>query len=70
MYKKCPNNWDGTPPSSVLRLDDGACIPFSVENTDYQNFKIAINDETDGLETADGVLMTPEEAKTYVATLP
>jgi hypothetical protein len=70
MYKKCPNNWNGSPPSSVLRLDDGACIPFAVENTDYQQFKSSINDESAQLEDADGVLMTPDEAKAYVATLP
>jgi hypothetical protein len=45
-------------------------IPFDPQNTDYINFKIEINDETATLETADGVLMTPDEAKAYVATLP
>ena len=43
---------------------------FNPDNSDYQQFKAAINDETAQLETADGVLMTPEEAKAYVATLP
>jgi hypothetical protein len=70
MYKKCPDTWNGLPPSSVLRLDDGACIPFSPANTDYINFKTQINDESAQLETADGVLMTADEAKAYVATLP
>lgn len=43
---------------------------FNPENTDYQNFKANINDESAQLEDADGVLMSPEEAKEYVATLP
>lgn len=71
MYKKCPNNWNGDAPSSVLRLDDIIkAIPFDPENTDYQNFKAQINDESAQLEDADGVLMSPEAAKAYVATLP
>lgn len=43
---------------------------FSPENNDYQNFKYQINHDEAQLENADGVLMTPEEAKAYVATLP
>lgn len=55
---------------TVQELPDGACIPFDPANSDYQNFKAQINDETAQLEDADGNLMTPEEAKAYVATLP
>jgi hypothetical protein len=51
-------------------LYSGAFIPYNPENTDYQNFKAQINDGTAELETADGVVMTPDEAKAYVATLP
>lgn len=43
---------------------------FDPENSDYQNFKYQINHDESQLEDADGVLMTPEEAKAYVATLP
>ena len=46
------------------------CIPFDPANTDYQQFKQAINDDTAQLEDADGNLMTAEEAKAFVATLP
>lgn len=56
--------------SAVKRLSDNAFIPFDPANTDYQQFKQAINDDTAQLEDAEGVLMTPEEAKAYVATLP
>ena len=45
-------------------------IPFDPANTDYQQFKQAINDDTAQLEDADGNLMTAEEAKAFVATLP
>ena len=45
-------------------------IPFDPANTDYQNFKKQINADEAQLEDADGVLMTPEQAKAYVATLP
>ena len=43
---------------------------FDPANVDYQQFKQAINEDTAQLEDADGNLMTPEEAKAFVATLP
>ena len=43
---------------------------FSVDNTDYQNFKTNINDDSAQLEDVNGVLMSSEAAKAYVATLP
>jgi hypothetical protein len=43
---------------------------FSTENSDYEQFKISINDDTAQLESIDGVLMSAEDAKAYVATLP
>ena len=55
---------------TVIRLSDNACIPFDPDNTDYQAFKTQINDQTAQLEDADGVLITPEQAIAYVATLP
>lgn len=54
----------------VTRLSDMASIPFNPANTDYQTFKIQINDESAQLEDADGNLMTAEQAKAFVATLP
>ena len=47
-----------------------AFIPFDPANTDYANFKSQINADEAQLEDADGVLMSPEEAKAFVATLP
>lgn len=63
MYKLTQYN-------TVERLSDNAFIPFDPANTDYQQFKQAINDDTAQLEDADGVLMTAGEAKAFVATLP
>ena len=68
MYRV--NNGFGTTAINVQRLSDNAFIPFDPANTDYQQFKQAINDDTAQLEDADGNLMTAEQAKAFVATLP
>jgi len=70
MYKLTNLGIGQTESKSVIRLSDNACIPFDPDNTDYQAFKTQINDQTAQLEDADGVLMTPEQAIAYVATLP
>lgn len=73
IYKLIPDSPVFGPATSVLRLnEDGTItsIPYDPSNMDYQNFKTQINDETAQLEDTDGVLMTPDEAKAYVATLP
>ena len=54
----------------VLRLADNTFIPFAPDNTDYQNFKKQINADEAQLEDSEGTLMTAEQAKAYVATLP
>ena len=69
MYKLVKNPFLGQV-DTVNRLSDNAYIPFDPANTDYQNFKKQINADEAQLEDADGVLMTPEQAKAYVATLP
>jgi C-terminal processing protease CtpA/Prc len=57
------------PANTVQRLSDNTFIPFDPANTDYQQFKQAINYDTAQLEDADGNLMSPESAKAFVATL-
>ena len=48
----------------------GFAIPFQVDSTDYQLFKAQINSSMAELEDKNGMLMTQEESKAYVATLP
>ena len=38
MYQLSPNLWNGSPAKSSIRLTDGAIIPMSEANTDYQAF--------------------------------
>jgi len=70
MYKLISDSPIYGPAQGVTRLDDNTYVPYVVDNTDYINFKAQINDESAQLEDADGVLMSPEAAKAYVATLP
>ena len=71
MIYKLYKNLDGTTYNNgVIRTSDNAIIPFDPANTDYQNFKKQINADEAQLEDADGNLMTAEQAKAYVATLP
>ena len=38
MYKLTNLIFGQTEPSSVIRIIDGACIPFDPANTDYQEY--------------------------------
>ena len=38
MYKCTPKDYNGNQMQSVIRLSDGACIPFDTDNTDYQEY--------------------------------
>ena len=49
---------------------DGWSFIFDPANTDYANFKKEILADEAQLQDADGVLMTAEQAKAYVASLP
>jgi hypothetical protein len=56
--------------SSVGVVGQNISIPFDPANTDYENFKYQINHDEATLEDADGNVMSSDEAKAYVATLP
>jgi len=55
--------------SAITRLSDMSCIPFSLDNTDYQRFKQDIADGAE-LQDADGVVMSPEQVAEFMETLP
>lgn len=38
MYKLTKLMFNQTKPSSIIRTTDGACIPFDLGNTDYQEY--------------------------------
>ena len=38
MYKLTQPMYGQTEPSCVIRTTDGACIPYAVDNTDYQAY--------------------------------
>lgn len=54
---------------SVTRLSDNASIPFDPQNTDFSNFKKAINEGTE-LQDAEGNVMTAEQAQDFIKELP
>jgi len=69
MYKLFINS-DGNVANAVIRLSDGASIPFDPANTDYANFKTAILEDKAQLQDADGNTMTAEQAKDFIKELP
>lgn len=69
MYKLIKNPFSGQI-DTVERLSDNAFIPFDPANTDYANFKAAVNAGKAQLQDADGKTMTAEQAKQFVKELP
>ena len=53
----------------VFRAEDNSCIPFDLDNTDYQRFK---SDLANGVELkdADGNVMTSEQITEFLESLP
>jgi hypothetical protein len=69
MYKLI-NKPNTNEANSVQRISDNTFIPFDPANTDFANFKTAILEDKAQLEDSDGNLMTAEQAKQFVSTLP
>jgi hypothetical protein len=69
MYKLQAMLYGETQPFVVIRLFDGASIPFDPANTDYQTFKKEILAGAE-LQDADGNVMTQEQADAFIQELP
>jgi hypothetical protein len=54
----------------IFRTADNAWIPFETSNSDYDRFKTEIMNDTAQLQDPDGNVLSAEEAKLYVASLP
>ena len=65
MYKQM-SNIAGGQANAVQRLSDNAFVPFSIDNTDYANFKAQIMADEAQLQDAEGVTMSPDAAKNFV----
>ena len=71
MYRLYCTNFDGIPnAATTVDATPGFSFLFVSEQPLYQTFKAQINADEAQLEDADGVLMTADEAKAFVATLP
>ena len=64
-----PHEITGKPIPAVKRLSDTAFIQFDPANTDYVQFKIDVVNGNE-LQDSEGVVMSPEAAQAFVATLP
>jgi hypothetical protein len=75
-YQRIAITLPSTKETVVLRSNDNAFIPFTVGNTDYMAFKLALQTgkNADGtavaLEDATGTAMTSAQITTFLETLP
>lgn len=69
MYKQILNPFTQQIANEILRLLDNANIPFNVDNTDYQQFKIDLKNGAE-LQDIDGNVMTAEQTNEFLDTLP
>jgi len=67
MYKLIKDHPIFGAAQNVIRVADGACIPFDPANTDYANFKKEVLAGAE-LQDADGNVMT--DANAFIASLP
>ena len=68
MYKQYIDIATSKIANAIIRISDGACIPFDPANTDYQAFK---SDLANGvsLEDATGTAMTAAQITTFLQGL-
>jgi len=66
---KLNNDQFASEPCSVSVLSRNLCIPFDPANTDYQQFKKDVLEGAE-LQDADGNVMTPQDATSFINTLP
>ena len=70
MYQLIRNPFNqGIDTVNNIQGDVVLSIPFIVDNTDYQQFKIQVADGTP-LEDPDGNVMTAKDVKAFLKTLP
>ena len=70
MYKLTINTFGGEP-KSVIRTEDGACIPFDPANTDAQQFAKWLQDGNVPEAAEEGGTVSPEwVAETITKLLP
>ena len=69
MYKQYKDMNGQVYTNAIIRVSDGATIPFAPGNTDYQAFKKDIA-EGKTLQDADGNEMSAEAAQEFMRNLP
>jgi hypothetical protein len=68
MYKQIKDFLGNIRNDQILRVADNAYIPFDSANTDYQVFKADLAKGVE-LQNANGVAMTADQIKTFLAGL-
>jgi hypothetical protein len=69
MYRLFKDHPHFGPAQSIYCISDSAIIPFDPANFDYQRFKFDILNDVE-LQDPEGNVLSAEEAKLYVASLP
>lgn len=70
IYRLYSTNFGAPNAATTVDAIPGFSFLFVPEQPLYQTFKAQINADEAQLESADGNLMTADEAKAFVATLP
>tara|TARA_R110000782_G_scaffold267923_1_gene363782 strand:+ start:1114 stop:1287 length:174 start_codon:yes stop_codon:yes gene_type:complete len=57
MYRKTILVFNQTEQASVIRIADGACIPFNEDNTDYKEYLLWLSKGNKPAEAVEGDLL-------------